>query len=38
LLVRNPGTLAHNLGNLYTTVLNKYYVDEVYQEAVVVPS
>jgi NADH-quinone oxidoreductase subunit L len=32
-----PGRIAHSLGNLYTTVLNKYYVDEVYQEAVVDP-
>jgi NADH-quinone oxidoreductase subunit L len=32
-----PGRIAHNLGNLYTTVLNKYYVDEAYQEGVVDP-
>ncbi|MCU1284617.1 MAG: dehydrogenase subunit [Acidobacteriales bacterium] len=32
-----PARIAHNLGNLYTTVLNKYYVDEIYQEAVVDP-
>src|SRR5206468_11335362 len=32
-----PGRIAHNLGDLYTTVLNKYYVDEAYQEGVVDP-
>jgi NADH-quinone oxidoreductase subunit L len=32
-----PGRIATNLGNLYTTVLNKYYVDEAYQEGVVDP-
>ncbi|HUQ50529.1 MAG TPA: NADH-quinone oxidoreductase subunit L [Terriglobales bacterium] len=32
-----PERIAANTGRLYTTVLNKYYVDEGYQEAIVDP-
>jgi len=32
-----PGRIAARLGNLYPTVLNKYYIDEVYQQSLVDP-
>ncbi len=32
-----PAKIADSLGGLYTTVLNKYYVDEIYRAAIIGP-
>jgi len=32
-----PGMIADKAGNLYTTVLNKYYIDEIYEAVIINP-